>query len=82
MKRVATSIRCVPRFGYEGTQMRMLELDLPAELDDETLQRSLDHYFAHLGIADAVYDITVDDDGYFAVLNDEAFDDDWGTPIF
>jgi len=38
-------------------------------------------YFAARGISDAVYDVNVDDDGWFAVINDEAYGQRWGTPL-
>jgi hypothetical protein len=41
----------------------------------------LTFYFAARGISDALYDITVDDDGFFAVVNDEAYEMQWGTPL-
>ena len=50
-------------------------LILPA---DAPLGQKLAEY---LGGGDAVYDIEVDDDGYFAVINDEAYDVRWGTPL-
>jgi hypothetical protein len=42
----------------------------------------LTRWFAERSVADAVYDIEVDDDGFFAVVNDEAFHEQWGEEIF
>ncbi len=81
MKKTALMIRCVPRFGYQNTEVRTIDLDLPRDADEETLRDALTFYFAARGIGDALYDITVDDDGFFAVVNDEAFEVQWGTPL-
>ncbi|MBL8880869.1 MAG: hypothetical protein JNG88_17280 [Phycisphaerales bacterium] len=81
MRRVATTVRCVPRFGYAGTNVRTVDLDLPSGAEPEALQTTLEAWFNRRGIADAVFSIDVDDDGYFAVVNDEAYDADWGTPL-
>lgn len=81
MRRVATTVRCVPRFGYAGTNVRTVDLDLPSGADDEVIQATLEGWFNRRGIAEAVFNIDVDDDGYFAVVNDEAFDSEWGTPL-
>jgi len=81
MKRIATTIRCVPRFGYENTEVRVVELDLPHDADEQELQEALSFWFSSRGIADAVYDIQLDDNGYFAVVNDEAYRQPWGTPV-
>lgn len=81
MKRVATMVRCVPRFGFADTDVRTVDLDLPADYDESVLHEQLERWFAHKGIAEAVFAIEYDDNGPFAVVNDEAFDSDWGTPI-
>ncbi len=81
MKKTALMIRCVPRFGYSNTEVRTVDLDLPRDANEETLRNALTFYFAARGINDAVYDITTDDYGYFAVVNDEAFDVKWGSPL-
>lgn len=81
MKRVATTIRCVPRVGLENTDVRLVDLDLPGNADDQALFSALNAWFAEHGIADAVYDIATDDDGFFAVVNDEAYLYEWGTPL-
>ena len=79
IRKIATTIRCVPRFGFEGTEVRGIDIDLPSEAGPEELFEVLRYYFACRGIADAVYDIQVDDNGYFAVVNDEAFGQPWGA---
>ena len=81
MKKTALMIRCVPRFGFENTEVRTVDLDVPRDADEETLREALTFYFATRGISDALYDITVDDDGFFAVINDEAYAAHWGTPL-
>jgi hypothetical protein len=81
MKKTALMIRCVPRFGYDRTEVRTIDLDLPHDADEETLRDALTFYFAARGIGDALYDITADDNGFFAVVNDEAFEVQWGTPL-
>lgn len=79
-KRTLTTVRCVPRFGYEGTEVRMVELDLH-DTDDAAIRTALTRWFAQRGIADAVYDITLDEDGFFAVINDEAYAETWGDSL-
>lgn len=81
MKRTALMIRCVPRFGYENTEVRTIDLDVNPDAGEEELRHAVNFYFATRGISDAVYDIAVDDDGFFAVINDEAYDMQWGTPL-
>ena len=81
MKKIATTVRCVPRFGYEGTDVRTIDLDLADTADEHELADSARRWFEERGIADAVYDITVDDDGFFAVINDEVYAAEWGTPL-
>ncbi len=74
-------IRCVPRFGYDNTEVRTIDLEVGREAEEEELRQACYFYFAARGISDAVYDIAVDDYGYFAVINDEAYDVQWGTPL-
>ena len=74
-------IRCVPRFGYDNTEVRTIDLEVAREAEEEELRQAVYFYFAARGISDAVYDIAVDDNGYFAVINDEAYDVQWGTPL-
>ncbi len=81
MRKTATTVRCVPRFGYDNTGVRTVNLDLSQEADEQELRQALTFYFAMRGISDAVYDIEVDDYGFFAVINDEAYDADWGTTL-
>jgi hypothetical protein len=81
MRRTALAIRCVPRYGYENTEVRTVDLDVPRDAEEDVLRDALTFYFASRGIADAVYDIAVDDYGFFAVINDEVYDLQWGTPL-
>ncbi len=81
MKRTATTIRCVPRYGYPGTEVRVVDLDLPEDLEDEALLEALRFWFTLRGLPQAVYDLGVDDDGYFAIVNDEAYSHPWGAPL-
>ena len=74
-------IRCVPRYGYDNTEVRTIDLEVSHDTEEEQLREAVYFYFAARGISDAVYDIAVDDDGYFAVINDEAYDIEWGTPL-
>lgn len=80
-KLVTTKLRCIPRFGYSHSDVRTIDIDLPVEADDEQLQRSVNLWFAHRGIADAVYGIDYDDTGCLAIVNDEAFHESWGEPL-
>ena len=81
MRKTALMIRCVPRFGFDNTEVRMIELDVAADAEGDELQVALEVYFSARGIADAVYDVKVDDYGWFAVVNDEAYEAQWGTPL-
>ena len=81
MKKTALMVRCVPRYGYERTEVRTVDLDVPRNAEEEQLREALTFFFATHGISDAVYDIDVDADGYFAVINDEAYEFQWGTPL-
>ncbi len=81
MKKTALMIRCVPRYGFDQTEVRTIDLDLPRDASEEQLREALHFYFAARGISDAVYDLEVDADGYFAVINDEAYQAHWGTPL-
>lgn len=82
MKRTSTKIRCVPRWGIAGTNVRLIDLDVDEHAPEAGLREMLQHFFASRGIADAVYDVDVDAEGYFAIVNDEAYEDQWGTPLF
>jgi hypothetical protein len=81
MRKTLTTIRCVPRYGYEHTEVRTIDLDLLEPTDENELLAALQLWFAQRGIADAVYDIQVDDNGFFAVINDEAYQQQWGQPV-
>ncbi|MBI5863282.1 MAG: hypothetical protein HZB38_01970 [Planctomycetes bacterium] len=82
MKKTVTSIRCVPRFGYDYAQVRSIDLDLPEGWDDDDLRTALTHFFAYRSIADAVFAVEADDDGFFAIINDEAYQHEWGEALF
>ena len=81
MKKTALAIRCVPRFGFENTEVRAVDLDVPPDADEPTVREALTFYFTARGIGDAVYDVTADDNGFFAIVNDEAYEVRWGTPV-
>lgn len=81
MAKTATTIRCVPRFGYEQTEVRAVELELRHEADERDLLAALTQWFHVRGVHDAIYDLQTDDDGFFAIVNDEAYEHDWGTPL-
>lgn len=81
MRRVATTVRCVPRYGYANTEVRTVDLDLGADPDGDEVRAALEVWFAQRGIADAVYHIDTDHDGFFAVINDETYDREWGTAL-
>ena len=83
MKKLVASVRCVPRYGYDFAEVRSLDVELAGSIhDEEVLREAVERYFLSIGIGDAVFDIDVDDDGYFAIINDEAYQDDWGESIF
>lgn len=81
MKKTALMLRCVPRFGYDNTEVRMVDLDLAPTAEPEDVRQALTLYFATRGISDAIYDVSFDDNGLFAVINDEAYEQRWGTPL-
>jgi hypothetical protein len=81
MKNTATKIRCVPRYGYDCTEVRTIDLDAVSDPGEQQLLGLLKFWFAARGIADAVYGVDVDDYGYFAIINDEAYEQPWGTPL-
>jgi hypothetical protein len=82
MRKTLTTIRCVPRYGYEYANVRTIDLDLIDASDETELFQALNVWFAQRGIADAVYDLASDDNGFFAVINDEAFQSAWGEAVF
>ena len=61
MRKTVTTLRCVPRFGYEHAQVRTIDLDLFDAADEQELLTALRTWFAQRGIADAVYDVSTDD---------------------
>jgi hypothetical protein len=81
MRKTVTTVRCVPRFGYEHAQVRTIDLDLYDAADDRELLSALRTWFAQRGVADAVYDVSTDDNGFFAIINDEAYRADWGEAL-
>ncbi len=81
-RKTVTSIRCVPRYGYDFAEVRSLDVEVGNMFDEEILRDAIERFFLMQGIGDAVYAIDVDDDGYFAIINDEAYQDDWGEAVF
>ncbi len=81
MKRIATTVRCVPRFGFENTDVRTIDVDVAEDAGLPELREALERWFAQRGIADALYDLQYDHNGVFAIINDEAFAENWGTPL-
>lgn len=81
MKKIVTTLRCVPRLGLPNTGLRVIDLDVAEDAEDRELLDAASAFFANKGIADAVYDIDVDDDGFFAIINDEAYERDWGLAV-
>lgn len=81
MRKTLTTIRCIPRFGYDYTEVRTIDVELIDESDESELLTTLRTWFAQRGIADAVFDLDVDDDGFFAIINDEAFQHSWGQVL-
>jgi len=81
MRRTLTTLRCVPRFGYNNTEVRTVDLEMLGEHDELEIRRVLTHWFVQRGVADAVYAIDADDNGFFAIINDEAFASTWGDPL-
>ena len=81
MKRIATTVRCVPRFGFENTDVRAIDVDLAEDAGVPEVREALERWFAQRGIADALYDIQYDDNGLFAIVNDDAFTETWGTRL-
>lgn len=81
MRKTITTVRCVPRFGYEHAQVRTIDIDLFDSSNEQELLAALQTWFAQRGIADAVYDVSTDDNGFFAIINDEAYRADWGEAL-
>lgn len=81
MEKTLTTIRCVPRFGYDHTDVRTIDIDLIDEVDDRELLGVIRTWFELRGIPEAVYDVDYDDDGAFAIVNDEAYHEQWGERL-
>lgn len=80
-KKLLTTVRCLPRCGFAGTEVRLVQLDLRGDSDESLLKEELQAWFESLGIDDAIFDVGVDADGPFAVVNDDAYSSDWGDPL-
>jgi hypothetical protein len=81
MRKTLTTLRCVPRYGYDHAEVRTIDLDLLDLADEQELLAAARIWFAQRGLADAVYDVTVDDDGFFVIINDEAYRQNWGEAL-
>lgn len=81
MRKTLTTIRCVPRFGFEHADVRTLDIDLYDSTSEQEIRTTLNEWFTLRGIQDAVYDTDVDDYGFFAILNDEVYLEEWGEPL-
>ncbi len=81
MKKIAYMVRCVPRFGYENTEVRSIDVESAPDAELDELRAAVEFYFASRGIGEAVFDVTVDDDGFVAVINDEAYEIAWGQSL-
>ncbi|MBK9120958.1 MAG: hypothetical protein IPM18_15365 [Phycisphaerales bacterium] len=82
MKKTAYMLRCLPRCGFDHTEVRMVDLDLTPHADVEVVREALTLFFAVRGISEAVYAVDFDHDGPYAIINDEAYEHAWGTPLF
>jgi hypothetical protein len=81
VRRLATTVRCVPRIGYSNTEVRTIDVGISDEAESHDLRDAVNFWFTSHGIADAVYDIGWDNDGIYAVINDEAYVVNWGRPL-
>jgi len=81
MRKTVTSLRCVPRYGYPFADVRTVDLDIRDTHDEDELRLAVQVFFSAIGVVDALYDIDVDDDGYFAIINDDAYREDWGDSL-
>jgi len=81
MRKTLTTIRCVPRYGYDHANVRTIDLELLDVDNERELLTTLQTWFAQHGIAEAVYATDIDDNGFFAIINDEAYLEDWGEPL-
>ena len=80
-KRTLTTIRCVPRFGYDFASPRTIDFDLPHHFDENDLEGVMLEWFSARDLVDALFAVEFDDEGYFAIVNDEAFHVEWGEPL-
>lgn len=81
MRKTATTIRCAPRLGIASSALRVVDIDIYDPDDDRELYQTLSAFFESRGIAEAIFDMTWDDEGCLAIINDEAFDYDWGSEL-
>jgi len=81
MRKTLTTIRCVPRYGFDHTEVRTIDLELPDGINEEELLLALRTWFAQRGIPDAVYDLDFDDHGCLAIINDHAYYEQWGEAV-
>ncbi len=81
VKKTLTTIRCVPRYGFEFANVREISIGISPDQDGEEMLQALNAWFEAHGIVDAVYAIDFDDDGCFAIVNDEAYESEWGRPV-
>jgi len=81
MRKTLTTVRCVPRYGYEHTEVRTVDLELLDAADERELLAALQTWFNQRGIPHAVYDVDVDNDGFFGIINDEAYREEWGEAV-
>lgn len=80
-KKISTTIRCVPRFGFANTQVREILVDTEDAFDDAQLYDAIVEFFGAYGFVDAVFDFDQDEDGYFAIINDDTFEGEWGKVL-
>lgn len=81
MRSVLTTIRCIPRLGYNYTDVRTIELALATGSSEAEAHDALASWFADRGMPEAVYDLNLDDEGFCAVINDETYQHEWGAPL-
>ncbi|MCA9245073.1 MAG: hypothetical protein KDA32_14035 [Phycisphaerales bacterium] len=71
----------MPRYGYDSTGVRTIDLDMFASFTPGELYEALRVFFLSRGIEEAIYDVDHDEDGWYAIINDEAYESEWGTPL-
>ncbi len=81
MRKTVTTIRCLPRFGYDHAQVRTIDLDLCDCSNVRELAATLREWFTLRGMPEALFDTGADDYGFYAIINDEAYYEEWGTPV-